>query len=158
MFRVSDSLEDRRARIQRAIDDGESAIAFILAAADLERTVRRAIIALAVGPTKEVRETIEKKYKSIGFYENGWRDLVEATGKPGLREAVGDWDAVKKVFQTRNEIIHGKRATLSREHATEKIAPILKATAEVTNFAARYEVNLMARMKIRRKPAEETSS
>ncbi|WP_411872626.1 hypothetical protein [Vulcanococcus limneticus] len=158
MFRVSDSLENRRARIQRSIDDGESAIAFILAAADLERTVRRAIIALAAGPTKEVRETIEKKYKTIGNYEDGWRTLVEVTGRPGLREVVGNWDAVKKAFQTRNEIIHGKRATLSREHVTEKIEVILNATAEVTNFAEKYEVNLMARMNVRRKPADESSS
>ena len=154
MFRVSDSLEDRRARIQRSIDDGEPAVAFIIAAADLERTVRRAIIALAAGPTKKIKETIEKKYRSIGFYEAGWRDLVESTGKPGLREAVADWDAVKQAFQTRNEIIHGKRASLSKEHATERIEIILKATAEVTEFSAGYGVDLMARMKIRRKPAE----
>ena len=158
MFRVTDSLENRQARIQRSIDEGEPAVAFILAAADLERTIRRAIIALASGPTKEVRETIEKKYKSIGAYENGWNALVRAAGKPGLRDAVSDWDAVKKVFQTRNEIIHGKRATLSRERAIEEIAVILNATAEVTRFAARYEVSLMARMKIRRKPAGERSA
>jgi hypothetical protein len=154
VFKVSDSLEDRRDRIQRAIDEGEPAVGFILAAADLERTIRRAIIALSSGPTKEVRETIEKKYKTIGFYEAGWKALVEVTGKPGLRDAVSDWDAVKEAFQLRNEIIHGKRATLSREHATEKIADILSATAHVTQFAARYQVNLMTRMKIRRKPAE----
>lgn len=154
MFKVSDSLDDRRDRIQRAIDEGETAVGFILAAADLERTIRRAIIALSSGPTKDVRETIEKRYKTIGFYEAGWEALVEATGKPGLRKAVSDWDAVKKTFQTRNEIIHGKRATLSRERAIEKISIILKATSEVTEFAARYNVNLMARMKIRRKPAE----
>lgn len=158
MFRVSDSLENRQARIQRSIDEGESAVAFILAAADLERTIRRAIVALASGPTKEVRETIEKKYKSIGAYENGWNALVGAASKPGLRDAVSDWDAVKKVFQTRNEIIHGKRATLSRERATEEIAVILNATTEVTSFAAGYEVNLMARMKIRRKHAEVRSA
>jgi hypothetical protein len=154
MFRVSDSLEARRARIQRSIDDREPVVALILAAADLERTIRRAIIALSSGPTREVREVIENKYRSIGFYEAGWKALVETTGKPGLRDAVGDWDAVKKAFQTRNEIMHGKRATLSRDKAMENILLIVNATAKVTDFAEGYQVNLMTRIKIRRKAAK----
>lgn len=150
MFRVSDSLADRHAKIQRYIDEGEPALALVLAAADFERTIRRAIIALSSEPTKDVRKKIESRFNTIGKYSQGWKALVEPTGKAPLESALPEFDAVKKAFRGRNNVVHGKHGTVTRDYASERIAVIFGATAKITSFASEHGVDLMARMKVRK--------
>ncbi len=51
MFLVSDTLEERSAKIHRFIAEREPAIAVLLAAVDCERTIRRAVMSLGTTPT-----------------------------------------------------------------------------------------------------------
>lgn len=150
MFRVSDSLVDRHAKIQRYVDEGEPALALVLAAADFERTIRRAIIALSSEPTKDVRKKIERRFNTIGKYSQGWETLVGPTGIPPLESVLPEFDAVRKAFRGRNNIVHGKHGRITREYASERIAVIFGATAIITNFASKHGVDLMARMKVRK--------
>jgi hypothetical protein len=52
---VSDTQENRHAQIRRLLVDQKAVIAVLLAAADVEWTIRRAIIALGTSPTAYLR-------------------------------------------------------------------------------------------------------
>ena len=58
MFLINDTMEERHQTI-RSFLSSDPMIAVILAAADFEWTVRRAILALGTLPTKEIRKHFE---------------------------------------------------------------------------------------------------
>jgi len=54
MFLVKDSVADRQKKIESFLNDGEPSNALLLAVIDLERTLRRSILALRCTRTKEL--------------------------------------------------------------------------------------------------------
>jgi hypothetical protein len=156
MFLVNDTLEERKTKIERFMSEGEPAIALLIAAADLERTMRRAIIALASEPTLEVREAIEEKYRTIGVYPKAWRRFVEGAGKAPLTEVLPNFEAVLGAFNLRNELIHGVRGTAEWKYAHKQVAIILDATERLTNFASQHGIDLTAKLKARRRTKAKT--
>jgi hypothetical protein len=84
MFSYSISIEDRLSKLQRLVSEGDHCIALVVAAADFERTMRRAIVGLAAEPTADVRERIEKKYNTIGKYNLAWARFVEPVRQSSL--------------------------------------------------------------------------
>ncbi len=58
MFLVRDRIEARHEKIRTFMGSDDAAIAVLLAAADFERTVRRAILALGNTPTKQLRTKV----------------------------------------------------------------------------------------------------
>jgi len=76
MFSYCVSIEERLGKLQRLISEGDHCIALVVAAADFERTMRRAIVALSIEPTADVRGRIEKKFNTIGKYHQAWHALL----------------------------------------------------------------------------------
>jgi hypothetical protein len=70
-FLVTDDLDARENRIMGFLEEREPVIAILLAAADFERTVRRAILGLSTEPTKKIRKKLASEYGAINKYP--WR-------------------------------------------------------------------------------------
>ena len=74
MFLVSDIPAQRRGKIQSFLENDEPAIAVLLAAADCERTIRRAILSLGKTPTRELalrlgRKELDNRNSTAGTQE-----------------------------------------------------------------------------------------
>jgi hypothetical protein len=75
MFWVKDSREERYSRIKSFLTKEDAAIAVLLAAANLEWTLRRAIILLTRSARAAVRAKLEQ-CSGLGKYESAWNDEV----------------------------------------------------------------------------------
>ncbi len=170
MFLVATDIEQRVAKVRRFHAEGESAIAVLLAAADCERTIRRAVLAMGTTPTKELAFRLgrrkpasdksskprQPKYRSsIEGYNEAW--AAEVTPRFGVRlahELIRDWDGLHHAFQLRHELIHGDRGRPSADYAGKKIEVLLAATTAVHTFALGNGVNLTNPLPRRLRPAD----
>jgi hypothetical protein len=152
MFSYSISIEDRLSKLQRLVSEGDHCIALVVAAADFERTMRRAIVGLAAEPTAEVRERIEKKYNTIGKYNLAWARFVEPVRQSSLQEALSEFDDVRNAFRSRNKLVHGQQGGAKLDYVMPRLEIITTGTAKLTDFALSHGVDLTARIKIRQRP------
>ena len=107
---------------------------------------------LAKEPTAEVKSKIEEQYRTIGLYNKAWNKFVYPIVVLRLPDAVPEFAAVKKSFDARNNLIHGRNGIVSKAYALKHIAIIEGGTARVTCFAAEHGVDLMSRLKPRPRP------
>ena len=152
MFAYSVSIEDRLSKIQRLVSEGDHGIALVVAAADFERTLRRAIVGLALEPTADVRERIERKYNTIGRYGQGWTRFVEPVRKSSLQEALPEIDDIKNAFRSRNKLVHGQQGGARLDYVMPRIEVIFSGTTKLTSFALEHGIDLTARIRIRQRP------
>jgi hypothetical protein len=137
MFLVSDTLESRHKRI-RSFLDRESVIAILLAAADFEWTVRRAILALGRSPTKCIRENVLANSWGIEAYKSCWKQEVEPRFHKRLAELVSDsdWQFFKSdAYPLRDRLIHGIRGTVGGPYARKRVEAILGISKALVEFA-----------------------
>ena len=152
MFAYAVSIEDRLSKIQRLVSEGDHGIALVVAAADFERTIRRAIVGLASEPTADVRERIERKYNTIGRYGQGWTRFVEPVRKSSLQEALPEIDDIKNAFRSRNKLVHGQQGGARLDYVMPRIEVIFSGTTKLTSFALEHGIDLTARIRIRQRP------
>ena len=152
MFAYSVSIEDRLSKIQHLVSEGDHGIALVVAAADFERTIRRAIVGLASAPTADIRERIERKYNTVGKYGQAWTRFVEPVRKSSLHEALPEIDDIKNAFRSRNKLVHGQQGGASIDYLQPRIEFIFAGTAKLTSFALEHGVDLTARIRIRQRP------
>jgi hypothetical protein len=129
MFAYAVSIEDRLSKIQRLVSEGDSGIALVVAAADFERTLRRAIVGLASEPR-----------------------FVEPVRKLSLHEALPEIDDIKNAFRSRNKLVHGQQGGARIDYLQPRIEIILAGTTKLTSFALEHGVDLTARIRIRQRP------
>lgn len=168
MFLVNDSLSDRKTKIQTYLSQDEPVIAVLLAAADCERTMRRAILHLGTTPTAELAHRLGRprpagwvapkprppKYGStIDGYASAWGDEVYTwCGRALKDDVVANWVSLKKAFQLRHDLIHGDTGTVGLGYATKCVETLLGATRQVDEFASAQGYDLTTRLKRRLKP------
>ena len=167
MFLVTDKMETRRAKILGFLDKGEPAIAVLLAAADCERTVRRAILALGVTPTRELQHRLGRprpkdwiapipkppKYgSSIRGYDKAWSVELCHLKRNLLGDVAGPAETLHAAFQLRHDLIHGDRGTTGKDFARTRVERLLNATSAVSGFARECGVDLEKPLKKRTKP------
>ena len=87
MFFIDDTQASRHAKI-RAFDDDQIMIAVLLAAADFEWTVRRAIIGLGHAPNKYIRDVTLKNCSGLKSYKAAWNEQVRARHHIRLADVV----------------------------------------------------------------------
>jgi len=135
------------------LHEDDPAIAIILAAADFEWTVRRAIVALGSHPTKFIRKKISK-LSGLPSYEKAWRqEVAKRVGGIELAKVVSDWKFFKEsAYDLRNRIVHGATSSVSVAFAQPRLDALLAASAAVTKFATVNGEPLYGRM-IRRSKA-----
>lgn len=149
MFLVSDTLVSRRTKIRQFMDD-EPAIAVLLAAADFEWTVRRAILLLGHDPNLDIRDGDLHKASGLWRYEKAWNNQVTPQYGRALSDVVPDWEYLEeKAMPLRHALIHGERGTTSGSYAKDRVEAILAATKSVVDFASGKGKNVFARLDVR---------
>lgn len=149
MFLVSDTLESRQAKIRQFLAD-EPGIAVLLAAADFEWTVRRAILLLGKDSNVDIRETDLHKASGLWKYERAWNAQVWPQHSKRLREIVSGWDYFEKdAMPLRHKLIHGEQGTTSGDYATDRVEAILAASKSVVHFAHEKGKKVFGRLEIR---------
>jgi hypothetical protein len=151
MFLVSDTLESRQAKIRQFLTD-EPAIAVLLAAADFEWTIRRAILLLGEDPNLDIRETDLHKASGLWKYKKAWEDQVTPQHNKPLQDVVPDWQYLEgQAMPLRHKLIHGEQGTTSGEYAKERVDAILAATRSIVEFVEESGKNVFARLEVRQK-------
>ena len=150
MFLISDSLATRQAKINRFLDGGEPAIGLLLAAVDFERTVRRAILALGVTPTRELAFQLGRprpanwevphpkppRYpSSLNGYAKAWDKDLHWLKKDRLLEILGEGVELRNAIQLRHDLVHGDRGTTGANYARSQSECLMRATSRVSAFA-----------------------
>ena len=131
MFLVKDSISERHRKIRSM----NPFAGVILAAADFEWTVRRAILALGTQPTKVIRESLGQA-SGLDKYKKVWADEVfPRTGKR-LPDVIPGWDFFKKdAYKLRHRLVHGAKGTVGEDFARERQECILAASRALNDFA-----------------------
>ena len=151
MFLVSDTIVKRHAKIRSFIKK-DPAIAVILAAADFEWTVRRAILALGRSPTKHIREKVLANCTGLEKYKNAWKEEVKPRLNSDLAIVVPNWFVFsKQAYPLRHRLIHGVVGTTGHDYAKEKIDTILGASKAVVDYSLSKSEPLYGRKIVRRK-------
>lgn len=154
MFRVTDSVEKRQQFIRKFIEQDEHAVAVLLAAADCERTIRRAIQILGVTPKKELAYQLGRRRpageasstdgqkpkfygSSIKAYHRAWNKEIYK-GREIRRRLLGDVAKDKKnierAFNLRHELIHGEKGTTGKDYARRQVEVLMEVTRSVDQF------------------------
>jgi hypothetical protein len=129
----------------------------LLSVIDFEWTVRRAIIALGVEPTKDIRLDLEGCH-GLDAYKKAWKKHVFPPTQHGLALVVPSWAFLKKqVFPLRHKIVHGVSVRAGEAFAAERRDCALEASAAICNFASSRGVNLYQRLPVRTKVKVLTS-
>ena len=150
MFLVRDNSQSREMEIL-ALLDSNPPMAIVLAAAHLEWTTRRAIIALGTSPNVAIRSKLGKDNSSgLDKYKDVWKDEVFPRTKERLTTVVKDWSGLKDAFKLRNRLLHGIKSS-SKNYAEKRLISIIQAAKDIRLFCSSYGVNLGARLPIRRR-------
>lgn len=150
-FLVGDSQLARHARIKGFLAEGEPVISVILAAADFEWTVRRAILALGKSPNADIRAGVLAQCSGLGKYRDAWKAEVKERFGLGLPEVITDWDGFKESFGLRHRLVHGVAGTTGLNYATTRVETVLQASADLAAFAAANGIDLFARLPVRKR-------
>jgi hypothetical protein len=129
----------------------DAGIAVVVAAADFEWTLRRAIVALGIRPNKVIRSETLSKCFGLESYKRAWNREVLPHVKRRLTEVVPDWHTFTKCYELRNRLIHGTEPPPFVKYATEHVEPILAATTALVQFAKDHGEDLERELRSRRK-------
>ena len=149
-FKVEDRYDHRKAAIYAMLEGGQPSLAVVCAAADLEWTLRRAIIALGMGPNTALRTELEKT-SGLKKYARLWsKEVLPRQGRT-LESLIDQWDIfVNDTYQLRHKLVHGAISITSRDYAKPRVDEILLATKRVVEYAATCEVDIYSRLPVRR--------
>ena len=150
-FMVGDSQQARHSRIRGFLSAEEPVIAVILAAADFEWTIRRAILALGRSPNADIRSGVLARCSGLGRYRDAWRDEVTPRFGKSLPEVIAAWDSFNKAFELRHRLVHGVAGTTGLSYAKERVDTVLQASTDVAAFGAANAVDLFARLPVRKR-------
>ncbi len=161
MFYVSDTLEERHKMIQSFYNEEQICIAVLLAAADFEWNIRRAIIALGREPNKCIRKKLEECY-GLGKYKVIWKEqiaknpkyfITQESDQYYLPKIISNWQFFfKDAFKFRDRIIHGASTSASLEYGKPRCESILNASQNIYDFAKSKGVDLYSRLPVRKMP------
>lgn len=152
MFLVGEHSVTREARI-RALLTAEPPIAVILAAVNVEWTVRRAVLALGRSPNRDIRQRLVNCH-GLDKYKELWKAEVSRGGRlPTLPQVVREWAELRKAFVLRHRLVHGANSCTA-VYAMPRVEVMLAASADIRRFCADQGVDLHDRLKVRRKARE----
>ncbi len=132
MFTYKESIETRSAKIEAFLTKEHSAVAVIMAAANFEWTLRRAILALGKKPTAVLRKEIEKT-SGIDRYRDQWKNEVVA-GVKGVPAVIPEWADLKEAYKLRHELVHGNKGTTGLGYARKRVETLLSASEALNQY------------------------
>ena len=137
------SRETRRERIE-AVAKAEPSIGFLAAVFDFEWMMRRAILALSIRPTAEIKVWLAKRH-GLDDYKKAWKEFVHTRSDgeyPSLYALVTkgcntppvDWAALKDAFEQRHLLVHGSRGFIEDDMAQLNMGLFLDASKTIESF------------------------
>jgi hypothetical protein len=152
MFWVNDTLHNRQSTIHRFSSREEIVVGYLLAAADFEWTIRRAILALGIRATRSIRTETLAKCHGDESYKDAWKKEVFPSRGTRLPDVVPDWHGlVTKAFPLRHRLIHGIVGAPGFAYTKERRDIYLSASEALVRYASALEVNLYYRLPVRLK-------
>jgi len=145
-FLVNDSQTNRHRAIFAFVNEEQSVIALVMAAIDLEWTIRRVIDGM-LAHKKPV--TIPNRVSGLGAYANAWAIAVATTGGKSLPEVVVEWPELKAAYQARNDIVHGRQGTAGLEFVSSRVERILTASKLIAKYGSENGADPYHRLKKR---------
>lgn len=150
-FTLQDTFAVREKSILDMLEGGLPGIAVITAAANMEWTLRRAIVALGVSPNKDLQQKLERT-SGLRKYATLWKKEVGVRHGQGLETLIDDWGQfVDSTYQLRHKLVHGALTKTTRDYAKPRVDAILKATTRVLDYASSCGVDIHKRLPVRRK-------
>lgn len=130
-FLVSDRRPKRHERIRAFLTPDTAVIAALLAAVDLEWTIRR-VIDMALGQSKE---PIEKAQVSgLVNYAMVWNRVIKGPGARRMQDVVGRWDELRDAYQLRHDIVHGRQGTGGVGYVRKRVECMLDASTAIAEY------------------------
>lgn len=147
-FLVSDKQVARHDKIREYLTPEDGAIAIILAAIDLEWTIRRAIDA---GTDDAATDTTDgKRVSGLTAYKKAWSKTFKGTAVPALNDIITDWDALEEAYQLRHDLVHGRVGTGSGSYLKARVECLLAASVAVAKHGAEHGFDPYRRLRKRR--------
>ena len=150
-FLVGDTQPERHAKIKTFLANRESVIAVLLAAADFEWTVRRAILALGTSPNADIRSGVLKHCSGLKGYREAWTKEVKRRFGKGLADVIPAWEQFNDAYKLRHTLVHGVSGTTGMDYAETRINLILEASMAVSAFAREQGVDVFSRLPVRQR-------
>jgi hypothetical protein len=132
MFTYKESIETRRAKIEAFLTKEHTAVAVIMAVANFEWTLRRAILALGKKPTAALRKEIEKT-SNLDRYKDLWAENV-IKGVQGLPAIISGWAELRSSYTLRHELVHGNKGTTGLGYARKRVNAFLVASEDLNEY------------------------
>jgi hypothetical protein len=154
MFWVDDDRDSRKAKIKSFLKRDDMAIAVLLATANLEWTVRRAILRLGMSTNKAIREGVLYKPSSLQSYKDAWKTEVKPRLKTSLPNVIRNWSGPKGIqgaYTLRHKLIHGEQGSTGLEYARTRVNALLSASDDVDCFCMSHGCDIFKKLPIRRK-------
>jgi hypothetical protein len=145
-FLVSDSQAVRHERIREFLTPESAVIAALLAAVDLEWTIRRVIDASANGGVNVVGDN---RIAGLPGYAKAWGKVVNGPKSKRLQDVVGEWDQLMDDYQLRHDIVHGRQGAAGVRYVTQRVNRMLAASVAVAEYGAASGADPYRRLKRR---------
>lgn len=149
MFLASErrGLREYKVRSHLKSDPG---ISLLLAAVNFEWTVCRSVLFLSKTPNSKLRALMRDFY-SLDGYKDLWKsEVVAARACQPLAIVVRNWSSVRKAFEARNRLVHG-RDRFTRVMATPHVEALIEGTNDVDEYCELLGYPLFGRLPVRRK-------
>jgi hypothetical protein len=149
MFMAGDRKEVRAYKIRRYLNS-EPGISLLLAAVNFEWTIGRAVLFLSKRPNSNLR-ALMRKYYSLDAYKELWKiEIAKPRECELLTDIVRNWSTVRKAFETRNLLVHG-RDNVTRNMAMPHVEALIKGANYVDEYCETLGYPLSGRMPVRLK-------
>ena len=151
MFWAGDDKNTRAYKVRRHLH-AEPGISLLIGAVNFEWTVCRAVLFLSKTPNSKLR-ALMRDYYSLERYKELWKtEIVAARACDPLPIVARNWSSVRKAFEARNLLVHG-RDNVTRNMATPHVEALLQGAGYVDAYCKTLGFPLSGRMPIRRKQA-----
>jgi hypothetical protein len=146
IFLVSDSQTNRHKAILAFVSEDQSVIAVILAAIDLEWTIRRVIDGMLASRDQGF---VPDKVSGLDAYAKVWSKALPPEDGQSLPDVVGEWQELKVAYQARNDIVHGRQGSTGLEFANSRVERILGASKSIAKYGSENGADPYHRLKKR---------
>ena len=151
MFLASERKGLRESKVRSHLHS-DPGISLLLAAVNFEWTVCRAVLFLSKTPNSKLR-TLMREFYSLDGYKELWKlEVAAARSCKPLAAVVRNWSAVRKAFEARNRLVHG-RDRFTRNMATPHVEVLIQGANDVDEYCESLGCPLFGRMPFRRKQA-----
>jgi hypothetical protein len=148
MFLASDTKKHRELKIRKFLP-ADPGVALLVAAVNFEWTICRAVLFLSKRPNSELR-SLMAKYFSLDSYKELWNlEVVAGRNFSPLAIVVRNWSAVRKAFEARNKLVHG-RDRYTRNMATPHVNVLLLGTNYIDEYCESLGYPLCRRLPVRK--------